>query len=207
MERSERGPSHHESISSCDEAAVNQRLSLSLMRLKFEDRNEIGEEIHGVRSFAREESPELIHESLHKMNYALDRIISIHNGDNKHAFGIARRLPKTFVNDRDFRLRFLRSELFDPTKAAERMIAYLDYLYHLFGVRALSEPLSSNLFNEEESAALRDGVVQILPFRDRSGRRVMVGLSQAMSLKPFTRVRKTKNRLQFFNFVWRLAGG
>ncbi len=190
MDQSERGPIHHESILSSDDAAVDQRLSLSLMRLKFEDRNEIGEEIHGVRSFARDETPKLINESLRKMNFQLECIISSPNRDYKHAFEIARCLPKTFVRDHDFRLRFLRSELFDPAKAAERMIAYLDYVLLLFGVHALSEPLNLNLFNEEESTALRDGVIQLLPFRDRGGRRILVFLSQAMTLKPFIRVRK-----------------
>ena len=186
-----------ESISSCDDAAVNQRLSLSLMRLKFQDRNEIGEEIHGVRSLARDETPELINKSLDRMNFELERIIlSTSNRNYKHAFETARRLPKTFVNDRDFRLRFLRSELFDPAKAAERMIAYVDYLLHLFGSQALSEPLTLNSFNEQEAMALRDGVIQILPFRDRSGRRILVVLSKAMALKPFLRVRKTNKNLR-----------
>lgn len=175
--------------SSCDDNAINEILSRSLLRLKFEDRNDIREELHGVLCLAREETPELINESLSMMNIELDAIISASKIDNQHAFQKARYFEKTFVNDRDFRLKFLRCELFNAAKAADRMIVYLDFLLQLFGPRALEEPLKASFFDREESAALREGNVQLLPFRDRSGRRVMVVLSGSLSYSPFLRVK------------------
>ncbi len=193
MIQNERNPVPDLSTRYDNDDSINQRLSKSLLQLKFEDRNVIGEEIHGVRSLDREETSKLIDESLHRMDFELDNIISS-NQNCQHAFETARCLPNTFVNDRDFRLKFLRAELFDPVKAADRMIVYMDYLLHLFGERALEEPLNRSFLNNEETAALREGYMQVLPFRDRSGRRIVVGLWKAMKYKPVTRVRSRERK-------------
>ena len=178
----------NEDTTMVEDHEIDEHFSMSLMRLKLEDRNEIREEVHGVRSLAREETPELINCSLHRMNAELERIIST-SRPNQYAFQKARNFKKTFVNDSDFRLKFLRCELFDPIKAADRMIVYLDYLELLFGRRGLEEPLNSSFFNKVEAAALRDGNIQLLPFRDRSGRRIMIVLWRALSYSPMLRVR------------------
>ncbi len=167
---------------------INQRLSKSLMRLNFEHRNIIREEVHGVQSMERHETCDLIGESLQRMEIELNRIVSS-TRNHPHAFEDARSLPNTFVNDRDFRLKFLRAELFDPIKAADRMIVHLDYLLHLFGHRAMVEPLNGSFLDNEETTALRKGYIQVMPFRDRGGRRIMVALAESLSLKPVTRVR------------------
>lgn len=168
------------------DSEISERLSWSLMRLKLKDRNEIREEVHGVHNLARKETPELLHNSLSSMNRELDRVISI-SRPNQYAFQKAQTLKKTFVNDSDFRLIFLRCELFDPIKAADRMMVYLDYIELLFGQRGLEEPLNMSFFNKQEMATLREGNVQLLPFRDRSGRRIMIVLWRAMSYSPVLR--------------------
>jgi len=167
---------------------VEARLSTSLLRLNFQDRNEITEEVHGVRSLGREETPELINDSLHKMNAELLSLVS-EPQNHQCAFQRAQHLQKTFVNDRNFRLKFLRVELFDPIKAADRMMLCLDYLLYLFGQRGLEEPLDSSFFVKEEAAALREGYIQLLPFRDRRGRRILVLLTKAFSYDPKLRVK------------------
>jgi hypothetical protein len=183
---------------------VNELLSNSLLHLKFQDRNDIKEEVHGVRNLAREETPELIEQSLCSMAAELDRIISSsasgevevvegrekeEEEDYKYAYQKTRQLEKTYVNDRDFHLKFLRADLFDAKKAADRMVVHLDFLLMLFGPRALEERLQASFFNtKEEAAALRSGNVQVLPFRDRSGRRIMVCLSGVFAYSPYLRV-------------------
>jgi len=185
-----------------NDETVNELLSNTLLHLKFQDRNDIYEEIHGVRNLAREETPELIEQSLCSMAAELDRIISssasgeveVVEGrkeeDYKHAYQKTRQLEKTYVNDRDFHLKFLRADLFDAKKAADRLVVHLDFLLMLFGPRALEERLQASFFNtKEEAAALRSGNVQILPFRDRSGRRIMVNLSGVFAYSPYLRVK------------------
>eukprot|EP00537_Pseudo-nitzschia_pungens_P004895 CAMPEP_0172360306 /NCGR_PEP_ID=MMETSP1060-20121228/4361_1 /TAXON_ID=37318 /ORGANISM="Pseudo-nitzschia pungens, Strain cf. cingulata" /LENGTH=492 /DNA_ID=CAMNT_0013082265 /DNA_START=259 /DNA_END=1738 /DNA_ORIENTATION=- len=170
--------------------AIEELVSASLLRLKFQDRNDAREELHGVRNLAREETPELVHDSLIRMEEAIEAILLASSKEGyRHAFEEARYLPDTFVNDRDFRLKFLRCELFNAARAADRMICYLDHLLHLFGKRALREPLKANFFTKEEAAALRAGSIQLLPFRDQSGRRVMIALSKSLCYSPLLRVK------------------
>lgn len=178
-----------------DDDKIEELLSNSLLRLKFQDRNEIREEVHGACCLAPEETPEFIHHSLNRMNQELEAILSASRED--HAYQQARYLPNTFVNDREFRLKFLRCELFDPAKAADRMILHLDYILLLFGPRSLREPLTADFFVKEEAAALRQGYMQLLPFRDRSGRRVITFLSGIFTYSPRLRVRKYQNTLSF----------
>jgi hypothetical protein len=181
---------------SIDDDQVEARLSTSLLRLNFEDRNEIAEEVHCVRSLGREETPELKNDSLHRMNAELCRFVSEPCND-QCAFQRAQHLQKTFVNDRDFRLKFLRVELFDPIKAADRMMLCLDYLLLLFGQRGLEEPLDSSFFVKEEAAALREGYIQLLPFRDRRGRRILIILTKAFFYSPMLRVRRCEKMTLF----------
>jgi hypothetical protein len=50
-------------------------------------------------------------------------------------------LPSTCVNEEWFRLRFLRSELFDVKAAAERIIRYLDLVETYYGEIGLQRPI------------------------------------------------------------------
>eukprot|EP00536_Pseudo-nitzschia_multiseries_P013721 jgi/Psemu1/310206/fgenesh1_kg.604_\ len=56
------------------------------------------------------------------------------------------------------------------------MAAFLNAACHLFGEYALRRPIRLSDFNEEELQAFRMGNLQLLPFRDRSGRRIIAGV-------------------------------
>jgi len=77
-----------------------------------------------------------------------------------------------YINERKFRLRFLRCELFNVQKAAERFIKYLDFVAEVYGEYALQRPICMSDFSREEMSFLREGRWQVLPYRDRSGRRI-----------------------------------
>lgn len=161
-------------------------LSKELMQLSFNDRNNISEEIHGVRSLAVDETLLVRNEGLTNLQFELDAL----SPSEKGAYEKAQTLPVTYVNDADFRLRFLRVELFDAPAAARRMTSYLDLLLKLFGIEVLTRPLRTTDFKEkDERSCLRGGLVQLLPYRDRSGRRVMVILSDIMSHSHIMRVK------------------
>ena len=79
-----------------------------------------------------------------------------------------------YVESRDFQLTFLRCELFNAKKAAIRLAKYLELAYELFGEEGLRRPLRiEDLNTKEELEVLNAGHQQLLPFRDRSGRRVL----------------------------------
>ena len=144
----------------------NDAFSKAQWSLAVKDRNAINEEIHGVQTFARDETPEMLGRALAKMESEINMIPS------KIAFDKSQQYQNTYVNDADFRLKFLRSELFEEKKAASRMVKYLDMVSELFGDFALRRQIQMSDFTREEMQVFRVGHQQLLPYRDRSGRRI-----------------------------------
>ena len=161
---------------------VEKSLSEELLKLSFKDRSAIEEEIHGVSCGAAEETPELLERSLLEFDseliarkesdpkkYLLRNVISISsfetNGSN------------CYLNNPEVRLRFLRCECFVVKKAVERFVNFLVFTSELFGDFVAERPIQVSDFNtKKEELALRNSRHQYLPFRDRSGRRVLVGV-------------------------------
>jgi len=151
--------------------AVDNLFSKELLQLSMEDRNELAEEIHGVRCLALDETPELLQASVRKLASVLesDNMIPRHQ---KLAYLQSQSLPWTYINGDDFRLRFLRLTLFDAVKAAKRIVRFLDLACYLFGNFLLERPVRLSDFNKKELQYIRNGCFQFLPFRDRSSRRI-----------------------------------
>ena len=147
-------------------------LSKELLKLSVRDRNHIQEEAHGVRCMAPEETPLLIQESLNRLTAEIDRIPN----SQKRAYMLSQQRPecKAFVNSYEFRLRFLRMELFDCRLAAERLVRLCNALLNLFGWFALERPIRLSDFSIAEQKVIRKGRFQPLPFRDRSGRKIAI---------------------------------
>lgn len=174
------------SLAGLDLQETDALLSRDLMKLSFKDRNNITEEIHGVHSLSVDENPQIVDAALTQLQYEIKSLPTSQKG----AYSVAQTLPVTYVNDSAFRLRFLRAELFDARLATERMMSYLDMIMNLFGVEVLKRPLRTTDFKtKEEKSLLKSGIAQLLPYRDRSGRRVMVILSDIMSHSHIMRVK------------------
>mmetsp|Transcript_20998 Transcript_20998/g.43231 ORF Transcript_20998/g.43231 Transcript_20998/m.43231 type:complete len:475 (+) Transcript_20998:260-1684(+) len=152
---------------------VDQLLSRELASLDVQGREAILEEVHGVRCITPEETPLLLETSLARFNEELE---SIHM---KPAFDRSQELASprvpSYVNTDEFRLRFLRCELFDAKKASARMCRFLDTLMELFDGKEelLLRPPRILDFSKTECAVLKSGNLQLLPYRDRSGRRIL----------------------------------
>jgi len=160
----------HDDEEKDDPQIVDDLLSNEMLQLSMKDRNDIQEEIHGVRCLAPEETPELLQESLQQLANTLDVIIPI---NEKRAYLQSQKLPKTYVNGDDFRLRFLRCEIFNVTNAARRIAKFLDLLLELFGDFALQRAIRLSDFDKEELPFIRMGHYQFMPYRDQSGRRIV----------------------------------
>mmetsp|Transcript_5846 Transcript_5846/g.12036 ORF Transcript_5846/g.12036 Transcript_5846/m.12036 type:complete len:468 (-) Transcript_5846:199-1602(-) len=154
--------------------AADSLLASELNSMTVADRTHVFEEIHGVAPFPKEEnSSEALERSLHLLSEALDRI------EEKPAFDEAQRMVReegatTFVNDDYFRLRFLRAEEFRPQQAAERMVQNLELLHRYVGQEGLRRPIRMSDLDETSIAVMKTGSFQLLPSRDRSGRRIAV---------------------------------
>jgi hypothetical protein len=189
---------------------VDTLLSKELLQLSLNDRNALQEEIHGVRNLAAEESPELLAVSLRELAMVLDRDDIIPPLD-KQAYLRSLRIPRTYIHGDDFRLRFLRESLFEVVKAAKKMVRFLDLACLLFGDHLLQRPIRMSDFNKKELQFIRNGNIQFLPFRDRSGRRVGIFVNPApydndtneelLGQSHFDRVVSTKGQLQAKSFT------
>jgi hypothetical protein len=169
---------------------VDQLLSKELESLSFKERRQIQEEIHGVATLCPEETPAMVEEALHCMQQCLDNI--------KHKPTYDHLSSTSYLHTREWKLRFLRCELFDCKKAAERLVRFTEYMVKECHSEALERPLRlSDLQNKHEEKGrevmdcFRSGHAQLFPFRDRSGRRIFcTSANHSLKHKPEIRVRR-----------------
>ena len=146
---------------------IDSFLSKEMASLSFQQRNLMQEEFHGVASMEVEETPELIHSSLQKLEEEIQKI------PDKPAYDKALELDGgNYVKGQDFRLMFLRAVLFDIPKAAKRLVAYTRLLFKYYGEKGLQRPLRYDDLSREEQGLIRAGYMQVVPQRDRSGRSI-----------------------------------
>jgi hypothetical protein len=183
---------------------VDDLLRNEMMQLNVHDRNGIYEEIHGVRCMAPLETPELLERSLFELHTELAKIPPMEKRAFCHASAMAQKqkpnhrnsnrnrnhnhnhsdktnTSNNYVDTDEFRLRFLRCELFDVRKAARRLVNYLDLIAYCLpfqkGMDVLHRPITLSDLSDAEKNMLGKGHLQLLPFRDRSGRRVLAGVA------------------------------
>jgi len=162
----------HYTDENVDPEEVNIMLAKELNKLTFNSRESINEEIHGVSCLAPKETPELLETALNKLSSAIEDIPCA----DKQAFIQSQELfpNNRYVNDRRFRLMFLRCELFDVKRAAIRLVRYLDFVIEIFDNKKelLARPIRLSDLNPTSMKLLRSGCLQLLPVRDSAGRRV-----------------------------------
>ena len=141
----------------------HDRLNLGLLSLSHTERNKVLEEVHGVRCLAPPESPEMIHDALCRLEKELAKIPPSH----KRAYNLAVRRPTTYVTSDDFRLRFLRCELFDTAKAAQRLVNFVELITDKLPFVTPSDtglyekPMSLSNLQEREIELYKKGHIQV----------------------------------------------
>lgn len=78
------------------------------------------------------------------------------------------------VEQRGFRLSFLRAERYDIKKAAKRFLDYFEEKRRLFGIAYLTTKIQLEDLDAETMDCLESGHIQLLTERDRAGRAVFV---------------------------------
>ena len=155
-------------LSDIDPTYVDTLLANELSQMDFKTRDEVQEELHGVRNLAKEETPEMIEKSMRRLDDELRNI------PRKEAYDESQQHPNTYVNTHEFRLKFLRAEVFDEKATAKRIVLFLDMMKEYYGPEALVRPPRMSDLGKAEMELLRSGGEQILPSCDRSGRRVLI---------------------------------
>lgn len=158
-----------------DPRSVDELLAKELNKLSFQERETIYEEIHGidVRN-TTEESPELLSKSFQQLDFELQKL-----RPECAAWDRCQRLfgNTTYLNSEETRIMFLRCELFDWKKAAIRMCDYAESVLESFGDFALQRRPYLTDLNDLELRVLEAGGYQLLPGRDRAGRRILANLA------------------------------
>lgn len=170
-----------------DPKEADEILANEIKALSFQDRSKIQEEIHGVANLCPNESPQMMNEALCTMQQVLDAT------PDKHIYD--RISSSSYVHSTSFRLRFLRCELYNARKAAERFLRFIEYMEEFYDAEVLERPLQMSDLQKktgrrsnEVMSCFRSGQIQLMPFRDRSGRRIMVTNTRTLSHEAVVRV-------------------
>lgn len=100
---------------------------------------------------------------------------------NKDAFVLAQMQTPTYVDDRSFRLMFLRSCDYDGKQAAKLITHHMERKRQLFGDERLGRDITIEDLSDSEVAIISSGGLGFLEDRDAAGRAVL--LSNVSKLK------------------------
>ena len=88
----------------------------NLNELSTIEREQVMYDLHGIAELVNEDEPGFVAQRLAQLQESLDRKLP-----NKEAYEMALKIDSGYVCNRAFRWKFLRTDLFDPDKAAIRL--------------------------------------------------------------------------------------
>ena len=156
-----------------DPKKVDLLLAREMAGLQTSEREEVYHDLHGIGDAGAVETPGMVEKGLAK----LDEELKLLTVEEKSAYEQARSMDCSYVENRKFRLAFLRADRFDATKAALRIVKHFQYKLELFGLSKLAKNIVQDDLEKGDMEAIYSGTTQILPFRDRAGRLVRVWFS------------------------------
>jgi len=115
-----------------------------------------------------EETPTLIEEKMKE----LDNEMKTMPERNKKGYKEAKEKCPDLVDDHDFKLMFLRCEVFNVLPAAERLALYWDKRIEVFGPEKAFLPLTIEGALKDDDVALSIGHQQLTGHKDKDGRRI-----------------------------------
>mmetsp|Transcript_4294 Transcript_4294/g.10029 ORF Transcript_4294/g.10029 Transcript_4294/m.10029 type:complete len:347 (+) Transcript_4294:57-1097(+) len=160
--------------------AMDDLLSEALKKLTFEEREEHQEVLHGVN--------DLVFEDDTFLNSALQELEShLANTKSGSVYEMAESIDAAYVNDKAFRVMFLRANEYDAKSTADQMFRFFDLKNQLFGTDKLVKDITIEDLDDDDIACLKAGWIQ-LAGRDRSGRQVFVHIGGLLRdhASPFT---------------------
>ena len=145
-------------------------LAEELNEMSVNEREQILFDVHGVVDVTENDKPETIQKSLLELERAITRIIK------KPAYNLAMEQSSEYVNDKQLRLQFLRSENFHVAKTAQRLVRFFESKLELFGPERLVRDIHMNDLDHDDLICLQSGIMQIVPLRDASGRAIVASV-------------------------------
>ena len=150
-----------------DPSATDSMVAQLMNRLSIREREKVLYDLHGIREEI-EETPELLRTALAQMEVEIGLL------SEKDAYEIASQQDNSYVQDRDFRVKFLRADDFDGKQAALRFVRHFQAKLDLFGAEKLTKTIVQDDLNKMDMDVLYSGYSQNLPARDSSGRIVWI---------------------------------
>ena len=128
--------------------------------------------LHQLRTGGLAEEPAFLALKFRELNAKLDASIA-KQYQGYQGYVQAKASNPSYVDDPNNLVGFLRADRYDAQKAAHRMIRYYSTKLELFGPSALTRNIVWEDLGPEGQAFLKRGALQILPFRDSKGRRII----------------------------------
>lgn len=158
--------------------AFHRELAQQMNEMSVREREKRFEEIHGVPRII-EETPEMIASALKTFH---EHVASV---ADKRWYDHALILNRRYVESVRFRIMFLRAEMFNVARAVTRMLLFLEKKAKFFGADTIGRPLRLSDLDGETLKVLQSGDLQILPFRDRAGRPVILQIGPHCGTKSY----------------------
>lgn len=135
------------------------------------------------------EDPMMVHRKLVELDVALGKIV------HKPAFDQAFRLHPAYVQDRSFRLMFLRAQDYDAQKAAEQMVLHFRVKRDLFPEeKMLARPIQLSDLTPEDNNCIGSGCIQIAPSKDSAGRTIILSVASRKKHKEPSNLVRASNK-------------
>mmetsp|Transcript_54327 Transcript_54327/g.131854 ORF Transcript_54327/g.131854 Transcript_54327/m.131854 type:complete len:598 (-) Transcript_54327:64-1857(-) len=170
-----------------------------LNAMSLQERERTYEELHGVVTTKDadgntttggtvvSETPSLIVDKLREMQQHLSNYQQQQQQQQQHqqhqqqnqqsAYEMALGQSRSYVENEDFRLAFLRAESFDAKLATERFVKFFEGKLHYFGPDKLTKTITLDDLDSDAQKVIKSGHFQFLTQRDRAGRVVLFDAS------------------------------
>lgn len=150
-----------------DQDFAEQLLSKEMEKLSLVEHEKILFDIHGIAR-VDEEDPDDVDSHLEQVEVGIQKI------RKKPAYDRAMHWDASYVQDRSFRLRFLRCDYFRSHVAAQRIVRHFEIKQTLFGDGPiLARDILLSDLSPDDIRALESGFLQVLPVRDAAGRSIV----------------------------------
>jgi hypothetical protein len=146
---------------------IDSVIAKQMSLLSVKDRERAYMDVHGVSDLV-EETPEMVEGGLVQLE---SEILLL---KDRAAYDLAESMDPSYIRNRDFRLAFLRTELFDSQQAALRLIRHFQLKLDLFGRNRLAMDITQDDLDQDDMDVLYSGYGRSLSTTDRAGR--IIGL-------------------------------
>ena len=163
---------------------IERALAKEIGQLSVKEREEVVEDIRGVRKFEKED-PNFVMECIKQMRQHLSKVHILRSGGCS-AYKKAKFLAPASVSKSDkLLLMFLRANNFDPKTSSRSLLKHYEFKERLFPGKPglLARGITIDDLSNDDLRALRSGYAMVLPCKDNTGRPVIVVSSKRANCK------------------------